>query len=42
MIGTLKDHPVLVDSDCEIAAHHRRPSSSGSDGPLAGQLQVWG
>jgi len=42
MIGTLKDHPMLVDSDRGIAAHHRKPSSGGWNSPLTGQLQVWG
>jgi len=36
MIGTLKDHPMLVDSDRGIAASHRKPSSSGWNSPLTG------
>ena len=37
-----KGPPVSADSDSGIAAGHQSPWSSGSDGPLAGQLQVWG
>jgi len=42
MIGSSKDHSMPVDSDCGIAAHHRRFSSGRWNSPLAGQLQVWG
>jgi len=42
MIGTSKDLLVPIGSDRRIAASHRRSSSGGSDGPLTGQLQVWG